>query len=68
MKNNSSLYEKPILKIVRNKFNPEAKGEFFRAGQSNQWKSEFEPELIARFEQWEKDHLKDSNLTSYSDL
>lgn len=68
MKNNSSLYEKPILKIVKDKFNPKANGEFFRAGKSDQWKNDFEPELIRRFEQWEYDNLKHLNLKSYSDL
>lgn len=67
MKNNRFINEKPLIKILKNNFNPSGEGEFFRKGKADQWENEFEPELIDRFEQWEYENLEHLNLT-YADL
>lgn len=68
MKNNPFVNEKPLMKILKSKFNPDGKGEFFRKGESDQWKNDFQQELVERFEHWEHENLKHLNLKSYYDL
>lgn len=69
MKNNNAVNKSDMVEICNQHYQQEMEGNaFMRKGQTGNWRKHFTPELEKRFDEWEKEGLKDSELTFTYDI